>query len=231
MGSGMAVEFTHQPEAASDEERLRRYGLSSALVHDVLRRGTSRALSRSGFANAGAANTDIYHDGSEDLRKRLARSGWVVASVDNQMRVVHPEGLMSIVVASADNVGVRGDPRRQPLTREKGPATLNSIRRDRRADGQAFFQLPGVPDPEPVSPRALAAIAPLWMLLHQLEERTLLLELSEPGGHRPDHRVNEWRQRIHLQPLVLEDDFEFDAGSGQPDDRPDEGVDIPIRRR
>ncbi|WP_146236324.1 hypothetical protein [Curtobacterium sp. MCBD17_023] len=229
----MVVEFAHEPAASSDEDLLRHYGLSSSLVHDALRRGTSRALSRSGFANAGAENTDIYHDGSEDLRKSLARSGWVVATVENQKRIVHPEALMSIVVASADNVGAKGDPRRQPLTREKGPATLNSIRKTQQADGQAFFQLPGIPDPDPVSPEALAAVAPLWMLLHQLEERTLLLELSEPAGFRVDRRVNTWRQRIHLQPLVLEDDFDFDfdASFGQPEDRPDEGVNIPIRRR
>ena len=219
----MVLTSLRHPDDESDEERLRQFGLSSALVHDALRRGVSRALSRTGFANAGAGNTDIYHDGSEDLRARLARRGWVVATIDNQKRTVHPDGLMSIVVASADHVGVVGDPRRRPLTREKGPATLDAIRRTRRGDGQAFFSFPGMPDPEPVAPEELARVAPLWMLLHQLEERTLLLELSEPAGYRADKKVNSWRQRIHLQPLSLAD-HDFDL----PNDEPDNDFDIPI---
>lgn len=222
----MAIAVLPASDESGDEERLAAFGLSSALVHDALRRGASRALSRTGFANAGAGNTDIYHDGSEDLRARLVRAGWVIATIDNQKRVVHPEGLLSIVVASADNVGVMGDPRRLPLTREKGPATLDAIRKTQRSDGQGFFSLPGIPDPEPVSPEELARVAPLWMLLHQLEERTLLIELSEPSGYRDDRRVHAWRQRIHLRPLVLDDDFDFDSP-----EEPDNNLDIPITRR
>ncbi|MCL9664167.1 hypothetical protein L2091_02870 [Curtobacterium albidum] len=212
-------------EAGADEQRLAQFGLSSELIHDALRRGVSRALSRTGFANPGAGNTDIYQDGSEDLRARLARRDWVTATINNQKRVIHPEGKMSIVVASADYVSLVGDPQRRPLTREKGPATLDEIRKTQRADGQAFFALPGVPDPEPLDAQELAKVAPLWMLLHQLEGRTLLLELAQPDGYRSDHRVDSWRQRIQLRPLVLGDVLDFPETPDQPD------FDIPISRR
>lgn len=203
---------------------LAELGLSVEVLHAALRPGLRRALGRTDAANPGAPANDIYQDGSEQLRQLLMRSGWdIVKMPENQIRVVHPEGRLAIIVASADHVGVIGDPKRIPITRPKGPATIGSLPDAKQAHQEEMFDIPGLPIAQR-SVEELVRQAPLWMLLHELIGTTLNLELSEARGYREDGRVHKWGVRIPLPSLTADDDtFPFNDASGD-----DDGIDVPV---
>lgn len=220
----MASNAQHSPSNA--ESKLADLDLDSSILRDAAIRGFDNALTRTGFANPGAQSNDLYQDISEDLRSRLARMGWVVGTVNNQRRVVHPDGLLAIVVSAAKNVGVVGDPMLVPVTTPKGPVTRKSIDRYHRLSGQGFFQFDGLPSPETADPDELAAAAPLWFLMHHLVGRMLILELAEPIGYRPSGKVDSWGRRFPLTPISL------DEAEGFPEQADGNGdLDIPITRR
>lgn len=204
--------------------RLAELGLSVEVLHAALRPGFRRALGRTDAANPGAPANDIYQDGSEQLRQLLMRSGWdIVKMPENQIRVVHPEGRLAIVVASADHVGVVGDPKRIPITRPKGPATIGSLPEAKKAEQEEMLNIPGLPTAQR-NVEELAQQAPLWMLLHELIGTTLNLELSEARGCREGGRVDKWGVRIPLPSLTADDDtFPFNDDSGD-----DDGIDVPV---
>lgn len=206
---------------------LARLDLSVEVIHAALQSGFKRALNRTGAANPGAQSTDIYQDGSEQLRRLLMRSGWeMVRMPENQIRVVHPQGRLAIVVASADHVGVVGDPKRTPITRPKGPATTGSLPDTKSATQEDMLDIPGLPT-EQRSVAELAQQAPLWMLLHELIGTTLNLELSEALGCREDGRVDKWGERIQVPPLTADDDTSsFDESNGD-----DDGIEVPVTPR
>lgn len=207
------------------DARLAEYGLSVDLIHQVARPGLSKALNRTRVANPGAQSNDLYQDTSEQLRLRLSRTGWEPVSVDQQIRTVHPEGKMAIVVASADRVGsMGGDPKRGPITRPKGPATHGAITASFPVSTDGMLEIPELP---PATPQfqELARKAPLWMLLHELTLTGLLLELSQPAGYRPDGRVDKWGPRIVLPPLKTSaDNSVFSDEDGN-------GFDVPVQPR
>jgi len=62
-------------ERLGADEQLAEFGLSVELIHNALRAGLNKALTRTDLAPAGAQRTDIYLDGTEYLRLRLARPG------------------------------------------------------------------------------------------------------------------------------------------------------------
>ena len=145
---------------------------------------------------------------------------------ENQIGIVHPEGRLAIVVASADHVGVVGDPKRIPITRPKGPATTGSLPDKKRATPEDMLEIPGLPTAPP-SVEELTQRAPLWMLLHELIGTTLNLELSEALGCREDGRVDKWGERIQVPPLTADDDqSSFDEDNGD-----DDGIDVPVTPR
>lgn len=209
-------------EPPSADEQLAEFGLSVELIHKALRPGLNQALTRTSLAPAGAQRTDIYLDGTEQLRLKLARLGWTVVPVDRQERTTAPNGSMAIVVTSADHVGMTGNPRTYPITRQpKGPATHKAIGATFGIPGQEIFDL-GTEAPEPEEVSSELKSAPLWMLLHELTSHGLLVELSQPSGYRPDGRVDQWSRRIIIPAITMSDDLTpFD-----PDD--EDGIDISV---
>jgi hypothetical protein len=214
-----------EPRDGDADSRLAEFGLSVELLHQVARPGLSKALNRTRVANPGAQSNDLYQDTSEQLRLRLSRTGWEPVNVDQQIRTVHPEGKMAIVVASADHVGsIAGDPKRGPITRPKGPATHGAISASFPVSADGMLDIPDLP-PAKAQFREFAKSAPLWMLLHEFTSNGLLLELSQPAGYRSDGRVDKWGPRIVLPPLnVVSDTSAFSADEV-------DGFDIPVQPR
>ncbi len=214
-----------EPHDGDADASLAEFGLSVELLHQVAGPGLSKALNRTRAANPGAQSNDLYQDTSEQLRLRLSRTGWEPVSVDQQIRTVHPEGKMAIVVASADHVGsIGGDPKHGPITRPKGPATLGAITASFPISTDGMLNIPELPPAKPQF-QELARTAPLWMLLHELTLTGLLLELSQPAGYRSDGRVDKWGPRIVLPALNVPSDttmFSDDEG---------DGFDIPVQPR
>jgi hypothetical protein len=193
--------FPEQSEA--QEARLNAFGLSTPFFHGAFRRGLNNARNRSSAALTSSKANDIYHDTNEQIRLMLAPQKWRSIMWERQPRLAHPEGKMALVIASATGVGL-AHPRLVPITRKKGPATLNSITRT-AAPTHSTLEIPEFEmDPEEVK---VLAEAPLWMALHELTEHGLNLELSKPAGFRANGCVDVWEERIPIASIRLDGDF------------------------
>jgi hypothetical protein len=214
---------TASPFDSNDENQLSAFDLSSEIFHNGLRSGASRAANRSPLALDSTPGTDIYHDGMENLHRILKPLGWRLVMLDQQPRLVHPDGIVSFTISSGINVGKTN--MRTPRTRKKGPATRNSLAAPdlspslfEDADSELAAQLV-----------AAAKKAPFYFLLCERVTRGgngLVLEFSEPAGMTKGGSVNEWGNRISVPFLDLAGDLSvFD----EPDDG--DGIDVPVEPR
>lgn len=197
--------LTTAPEfERGDEQRLAAYGLSSAIFHDGLRAGATRAANRSALALDTSPGTDIYHDGMEGLAQILASDGWRLMPVDKQPRLIHPEAIVSFAVSSGINVGKANV--RVPRTRKKGVATRNSL-----ATSPSVASLFDDPETDRLAELARAAEkAPFYFLLFErvtVGKPSLLLEYSRPSAMTDGGSVIDWADRIAVPCLDLEGDL------------------------
>jgi hypothetical protein len=193
------------------ERRLNELGLSTDLIHTALGPGLSRAANRSSQALRSTPGTDIYHDAMEHFHQLLSVDGWSLVYVDQQPRLLHPNGLMAFTVAAGRNVE-SGNIRRKPRTGKKGKATRESLAKPRPQDPMLFG---GDEVQKAAALNASARSAPLWMLVHERTPRGLRLELSRPNGMTPGGIVNDWEERIPVAFLDLDGDLSIFA---TPDD-------------
>ena len=136
-----------RPEFPGNHEaRLLEFGLSTTKIHNGFLPGLMHAQSRSGLALKSSPANDIYHDTYEHLGLILAPDMWKLHTVNHQPRLIHPDRTIAIVVASATGVGGL-TPRHDPVTRRKGPATHDSIRRASSPDS-IFLDIPGLSENE-----------------------------------------------------------------------------------
>jgi hypothetical protein len=198
---GTTIATSIEPE---DERRLEALGLSTEIFHDGLRGGASRAANRSELALESSGGTDIYHDGMEGLHLVLAPAGWRQIPVDQQPRLVHPEGIVSFAISSGVNVGKAN--MRRPRTGRKGPATRKSL-----ATLEVMAGLFDDVDAELAAKLAAAAQqAPFYFLLCERPKiggNGLIMEFSQPAGMTEGGSVNLWADRIPVTYLDLEGDL------------------------
>ena len=201
-----------------DGPRLAALDLSSAIFHDGLRRGASRAGNRSALALESSPGTDVYHDGMEDLHRLLKPSGWVLLLVDGQPRLVHPEGKLSFTVSSGVHVG-----HPNMRTRKKGLATRNGLTVPDLASNLFEEQ-----DEKVVLELARAASdAPFYLLVWERVTRGgngLILELSQPARMTDGGSVNQWADRIPVAYLDIDGDAETFSNPDHGDDEFDVSV-------
>lgn len=213
---------TSAPYESDDERRLNAIDLSTEILHNGLRPGASRAANRSPLALDSSPGSDVYHDGIENLHRLLKPSGWRLLPVDQQPRLVHPDGIVSFTISSGINVGKMN--MRTPRTRKKGPATRNSL-------AVPNFS-PGLFDDVDAALAArlaeAAKKAPFYFLLWEraTHDSGLVLEFSEPAGMTDGGSVNAWDDRIGVPFLALEGDLSVF-------DDPDDGdeIDVPVDPR
>lgn len=198
------------PQSPSDERRLNAFGLSTELIHTALRPGSSRAANRTALALRSSPGTDIYHDTMEQFALILVDIGWRIVYVDQQPRLLHPDGLIAFTLASGTNVA-HPDRRKRPRTRRKGKATRDSLSGPRAE--VTLFDVPELEQTKDLA--ALAEVAPLWLLVHERTDSGLNLEFSRPLNMTPGGIVNDWDDRILVGFLNLDGDLSmFEA----PDD-------------
>ena len=193
---------------------LEQFGLTESLIHDCVRPAWVRSRARSSLATSGAAGTDLYLDISENLATSLSELGWQRVRVQNQQRMVHPDGVIAIAVSSAVDVA-NSDPKKHPRTQSKGPATLGSLGRE-RFPGQKPFDLDEFQNESEVEKELDRA--PLWLLLHETLESEVRLSLAHPVGSDRQGNVVDFGSRVNISPLRLDADLEIfrndDEGDG-----------------
>ncbi|WP_152666736.1 hypothetical protein [Arthrobacter sp. YC-RL1] len=191
------------PNLPEGERRLTAFGLSTELIHTALRPGLSRAANRSSLALRSTPGTDIYHESMLQLHQILSPSGWRLVYVEQQPRLVHPDGLISLTIASGQNVA-HPDRRRKPRTRRKGKSTRASLAAP-NTQMPALFDIPATAITQ--YPTSAVADSPLWLLVHERTERGLNLELSRPMDMTESGIVTDWKDRIIIDFLDLDGDL------------------------
>jgi hypothetical protein len=186
-----------------DEARLNAFGLSSEVIHTALRPGVSRASNRTSMALRSTPGTDIYHDGMEQFALLLMDDGWRLVYVDQQPRLLHPEGLISFTLASGSTVA-HSDHRKKPRTRRKGQSTRDSLAAP-RTEVPALFEIPRIKEEKEHA--AAAKSAPLWFLLHERTQHGLKMEFARPSHMTEKGVVDGWEDSIAVPFLDLDGDF------------------------
>lgn len=206
----------------SDDKRLSAFGLSSSDFHSAFRSGLSRALARTRLAPPSAAGADLYHDTFEDLARILSERGWRRVLVIQQPRLVHPDGLIQLALASAVNVA-DPNPRLMPKTRSKGAATLRSLDHVVSAT-QIPFDLPELASFHD-APEGLDE-APLWFVLYERVGSGLRLSLGRPADVNSSSQVDQWSEEIPMSSLDDAGDLSiFDEGDDETD------IEVPVAPR
>lgn len=208
-------------QSQDSENRLASFGLSTDLIHTALKPGLTRASNRTSLALPNSAGTDVYHDSMEQFHYLLSNDGWRVVSVRRQPRLLHPEQLIAFTVSSGKNVA---NPNRKimPRTGPKGVATRSSLSEPRSQTGALFDLFDDAYDEELA---AAAEDAPFWMLVYERTSYGLNLELSQPTGMTESGTINEWADRIIIDPLETLGDLSVFV---QPDD---DFIDVSIEPR
>lgn len=221
----MPINLNTTPSQRDPDGRLASFGLSSADIHTALRPGASRANNRTSHAPRSARGTDIYLDGMENLSQIYASYGWREVYVEGQLRLLHPDHLISFTVAAATGVSRGVGLQVQPHTNRKGKSTRKSLA---RLDNGTMSLFEGEEDFVSDSALVSAALeADLWLLLHERTDRGLHLEFSRPAEMSKSGMVNGWAERIPLPFLELEGDL---SDFNPPDDG-DGDVVVPVEPR
>ncbi|WP_445337473.1 hypothetical protein [Clavibacter sp. CFBP 8614] len=222
MADAMMNEPTFDP---SVESRLEQLGLSIALIHDALRPALDHARNRSALATKSARGSDLYQDSFENLALRLVPLGWHPQEVDGQPRLIHSDGRLALTVSSATDVA-SADPRVQPRTRKKGPATARAVG---APAPQSALDLPEFRFGVGVGAGGEGVDAPLWFILHELVDQGLNIAVAKPSGLDSSGAVVTWEEQIPLPSLRTDEDFSvFPLDDGDEDAA---AFDVPVTPR
>lgn len=116
------------------DEQLAELDLTVSVIHDAMRSGFSRSRGRTALAPNSASGMDVYTDGVEKLAMRLVVEGrWEKLDVQNQVRLVHSEKQLVLILRSASEVG---DLSQQPIVPPVGPVTCELFSSDEAGQKQ-----------------------------------------------------------------------------------------------
>lgn len=117
--------------------------------------------------------------------------------VQNQVRLVHSEKQLVLILRSASEVG---DLSQQPIVPPVGPVTCELFSSDEA--GQKQLTLLGKSGEEGTATRNEEKV---YFLLHERSENTLKLEVTQALGVDNNRHII-WGERIILPPLVLNEE-------------------------
>jgi hypothetical protein len=191
---------------------LRELGLESDILREAILRGEVARDSCTANDPPSAPGFDAWARTVRALREILIPRGWSRNDDINLSTIVSPNGSFAITVATGDEgTGrVEADPKTKY---PKGPATEAAVNRNQ-------LRLFAVDE-------STAEMQLTWMLLRRRDGESVLSELSLPASMTEDGQVEEWLERIILDPITLGPDLII-RGTPEPSAPP---IDIPVRRR
>ena len=179
-------------------------GATATNSRHAMRGGFSRSRGRTALAPNSASGMDVYTDGVEKLAMRLVVEGrWEKLDVQNQVRLVHSEKQLVLILRSASEVG---DLSQQPIVPPVGPVTCELFSSDEA--GQKQLTLLGKSGELLESGEEGTAARneeKVYFLLHERSENTLKLEVTQALGVDNNRHII-WGERIILPPLVLNEE-------------------------
>lgn len=188
-------------------DRLAQLGLTVEVLRDAVAMGEAAR-------NACTANDPTIAPGffawartTRGLRDVLAPGGWRRSRDGGLETVVDPEGKLAIAVATGDDatgrIGVA------PKTKSpKGPATAAAIEQN---------QMSLFADPDPVVSLPVPAERVTWLLLIARGIDEVRCELSLPEAIGEGGKVEEWSERIILEPVRRDGEPTVTPADQEPD--------------
>lgn len=132
------------------------------------------------------------------LRENLAILGWTRSDENNYSRAIDPAGRIAIAVATGDDG--TGLEEATPSTKTaKGPSTLEAVVTNQ-------VQLALFEDTSPAVKTEGENERVTWLLLMYRTSTEVRCELSLPVAIGADMRVDQWRERIILRSIPLDDE-------------------------
>lgn len=203
-----------QPGDVAD--RLARLGLTAEEIREAVRLGDEARQSCTDNDPASAPGLLGWIRTVRGVRDVLGAKGWSKRYEEGIELAISPDGSVAIAVATGDQGTGRSEG--SPKTKNpKGPAMVAVMSRS-----QAW--LPTMAPPKaspPARPRST------WFLLIARDSRQVRCELSLPSSIGADWRVEEWIERILLEPVPVSEEAE----RSPVDEEPDIEVDVSRRSR
>lgn len=180
--------------------RLEALGLSDIPLRDALKYGH---LHRSACtANDPPITWGIIRWGkaTRALREMLTPEGWIRCDEANFSITLNPNRTMAISIQTGDDG--TGCPDRIPSTKhKKGPATVAAVEQNAK---QLSFNFPIQIRPTKLQRPMSKCMT--WLLLASTNMNEIRCELSLPRYINDDGHVEEWAERIMLDPIPLDNE-------------------------
>lgn len=195
---------------ADARRRLTELGIDVGALESALDAGDVAARQADDFSPVTAAGTMRWFETVRTLRQRLAESGWTCSDVRNSPRAIDPtgrEGLLA-VRGNAATGRIDGDPK---TARPRGNASSRSV----RVNGQLMMDVVVAALADMAGERALG-VRTWFLLYYRSEADELRAEVSLPVAISDQGVVEDWDERIILEPRTFGAPLSLprDAGGG-----------------
>lgn len=217
---GIIVKTAIFVEPADTRMRLEELGLKALPLRDALKYGHLHQAACT--ANDPPITWGIIRWGkaTRALREMLASEGWSRCDEGNFSITLNPERTMAISIQTGDEG--TGYPDRIPSTKhKKGPATVAAVEQNA---AQLSFNFPIQLRPRP---QRTISKCMTWLLLASTGINEIRCELSLPYYINEDGHVEEWAERIMLDPIPLDREPVIRGRM----EESDEDIIVPIARR
>jgi len=185
------------------DQRLAELGLDATVLNTAALQGFAGWASCTKNHPPTYPGTVAWAEATRALREGLFTRGWMRRNESNLPLVVNGGGTIAIAIASGD--AETGNKDGFPCTRStRGVKTAEAVRVNRQQESFDFM------DPIPVIESINTTGVSTWLFLiyRDLATRTLRSELSRPISMNDEGRVNEWAERLILNPAPFADDPE-----------------------
>ena len=209
-------------KAARVTDRLHELDLTRKVLEEAILAGLLEWASCTELDPISARGYEFWRLANRRIREQLVTEGWRPHDEQGLPLVVNPLSGIALTVASGH--GGVGDVDGQPRTRNPKGTTAREYIRDNRIQLRLFHDKEAIR----VVPTPKNAGRVTWILLAEVDsEGEARCELSLPAGRDGRGHINEWHERIILEPVTL------DQSPWREDDDIDGGgeLDVPVARR
>jgi hypothetical protein len=209
------------------KDQLSALNLTSDLLTEPVKRGQAARNNATENDPSNAAGTMAFFATVRASRELLIPLGWEKREIRNLSLISNPKTSVSIVVATGDNnVGIKEAIPKTKNPKGKQAELYISTNRDIFSDdifSNDDFTEQNIDTSE----------FQTWVLMYYLDvkENQIRLELSLPTDQNIRGQINSWKERVILEPILLDGIPPLNFNSLSLDFNNLQDFDIPVKRR